>query len=308
LRARQAEGERERVLNVASLARRCFAPFEGVCDPRPLCLFRILLYLGALLHFVPGFLAMEENYSASAYRHLDWNPYLFSLLPSLSAGVVRLLALATVLCLVCGMLGVLPRLSGFTSWLLTYTFASFNSVPVQTLFLLCLWSILLSFSVLGGGNEALSLPSMVRGTRGVGSLRLRRLIVAEILIALHFSGVEKLTSGWLTTNFMHHLLSYPEGALLRDWAVANAITTSAAFGWAMTWATLAFELLGPLCVFFARARLVFFVVYELFFLGIAAMIAIPPLAYLTFAPAGLLLLDDRHAARILFGARGLDAA
>ena len=67
---------------------------------------------------------------------------------------------------------------------------------------------------------------------------------------------------------------------------------------ALTWLTLGVELGTPILLLVRRTRLVAFVVYELFFLGIIAMLEVPPLFYCIFASAALLALDDDQLATL----------
>jgi hypothetical protein len=62
-----------------------------------------------------------------------------------------------------------------------------------------------------------------------------------------------------------------------------------------TWLTLVVELGAP-AVFVlsrnSRLRVITLIVYEAFFLGIVAMLQVPPLFYCIFAVGGLLTLSD----------------
>jgi hypothetical protein len=60
----------------------------------------------------------------------------------------------------------------------------------------------------------------------------------------------------------------------------------------LTWGTLAVELGTPILLLVRRTRLYALVVYELFFLGIIAMLEVPPLFYFIFASVPVLALDD----------------
>ncbi|MEO8550246.1 MAG: hypothetical protein ABI678_09735, partial [Kofleriaceae bacterium] len=99
-------------------------------------------------------------------------------------------------------------------------------------------------------------------------------------------------AGWPWSNEMGIVLAYPHGFMVRDWASGLFVPVAPAF----TWATLAIELATPILLLFRRTRGYALVAYELFFLGIIAMLEVPPLFYFIFASAPLLALDDAQLA------------
>ena len=64
----------------------------------------------------------------------------------------------------------------------------------------------------------------------------------------------------------------------------------------LTWGTLAVELGTPILLLCGARACAALVAYELFFLGIIAMLEVPPLFYFIFASAPLLALDDDQLA------------
>ncbi|MEO6771674.1 MAG: hypothetical protein ABI467_01465 [Kofleriaceae bacterium] len=269
-------------------AARLFAPFEGTRDPRPIAIVRIAVFTGLLLHFAPSLIWLDVGYGRGAVRTDAWNHWLFAHLSHTPPALVRGLAIVTLLALVAAIVGVRPRIAAVVGGLGCYAFASFNSIHLQTLALVPAWAILMLWMICGGGANAYApRASGEREPSLLGSL-----ILFQILLAVWFSGVEKLLAGWPWSNEMGIVLSYPHGFMVRDWVAALPILHGPVVSTLLTWSTLAVELGTPILLLIRRTRPYALVVYELFFLGIIAMLEVPPLFYFIFASVPLLALDD----------------
>jgi hypothetical protein len=288
-------------------AARLFAPFEGTRDPRPIAIVRIAFFTGLLLHFAPSLIWLDVGYGRGAVRTDAWNHWLFSHLSHTPPAVVRVLAIVTLLALVAAIVGIRPRIAAIVGGLGCYAFASFNSIHLQTLALVPAWAILLLWMICGGGANAYAPRASLEASR-----RNRRwerepsllgsLILFQILLAVFFSGVEKLLAGWPGTNEMGIVLAYPHGFMVRDWVAALPILHGPVMSTLLTWGTLAVELGTPILLLVRKTRPYALVVYELFFLGIIAMLEVPPLFYFIFASVPLLALDDEQLTAVRSGA------
>lgn len=285
---------------MASRLNRWFAPFEGTRDARPVAIFRIAFFGGLALHFFPSLIHLDEAYAPGALRTEEWSHWLFLHFSRISPGTLHQMALLTMIACVFGVVGLWPRLAAIVCGAGFYCFASFNGLPVQTLALLDAWAILLLWMICGGGSAAFSLEALLGkkpGERREPKL-LSALILYQILLAVFFSGVEKLLAGWPGTNEMRILLSYPKGFLVRDWVFRSAWLHGAALTSALTWLTVLVELGTPILLLIRRTRPWALALYELFFLGIITMLEVPPLFYFIFAFGALLALDDDDLARL----------
>lgn len=270
----------------------------GPTNPYPLAVFRVVFFTGIALHFGPSLLYLGENYSAGAYRTQEWNEFLFAALPTLPSWLVALLAAVTGLAILAGLVGLYARAAAAVAGLGCYVFASFNGLPTQTLAVSTAWAVFFILAGFGGGDEALS----VRGSFGPhaerqGDKTARTLILAQMMIGLFFAGIEKVAAGWLSRNEMLIVFGYPDGFMIREWAVGRLATP--AVGWLATYSTLVVELVvPPLILVPGRARLAAVLVYEAFFLGIIATMEVPPLFYCLYAGGGLLAIDDAWWSRL----------
>ncbi len=284
---------------MASLADRLFAPFEGTRDPVALAVFRIAFFGGLALHFFPALIRLDDAYALGAVRTDEWSHWLYLHFHKIPRGWLRAGSILTMTACVAGLAGVRPRIAAAVAGVGLYAFASFNGLPVQTLALLDGWGILLLWMICGGGGGALSLERLLRRRPRAPEPRLLpALILYQVLLAVFFSGVEKLLAGWPGANQMGILLSYPRGFLVRDWVAASDWLRAPAVGWTLTWLTVVVELAVPPLLLVRRTRLAALAAYQLFFLGIIAMLEVPPLFYLIFAAGALLALDDADLARI----------
>jgi hypothetical protein len=84
--------------------------------------------------------------------------------------------------------------------------------------------------------------------------------------------------------------------LVRDWVAASAWLHGAGVTKAFTWFTMFVELGTPIALLVRRTRVAALIAYEAFFLGIVAMLEVPPLFYGMFAFGALLALDDAEVA------------
>ena len=277
---------------------RWMAPFEGTRDPHAIAIVRIALFAGLLLHFAPSLLWLDIGYGRGAIRIDSWNHWLFTQLWKVPPGVVRALSIVTLLACVAGLVGLRPRIAAIVAGLGCYTFASWNAIHLQTLALVPAWAMLLLWAICGGGSAVLSVDARLGARQDREPALLGSLILFQILLAVWFSGVEKLIAGWPLSNEMGIVLAYPEGFIVRDWVTALPVLHGPVVSNALSWLTVAVELGAPILLLFRRTRMIAFVVYELFFLGIVAMLEVPPLFYFIFASVPLLALDDDQLATL----------
>jgi hypothetical protein len=283
---------------------RFFRAFEGTRDAYPVALFRIAFFGGLALHFFPSLFWFDEGYRPGALRTEEWSEWLYEHFWRIPQGDLRLLSVLTIVACVMGIVGILPRVAAIVTGIGLYAFASFNALHLQTLALVEAWAILMLWMICGGGAEALSIEALVRRRKGAkpggsrGSRLLPGLALYQVLLAVFFAGVEKLLAGWPWSNEMGIVLSYPRGFLVRDWVAASSFM----HGWVVTHFATCFTILvelgTPIALLFKRTRLAALVLYEVFFLGIIAMLEVPPLFYCTFAFGGLLALDDEEVERL----------
>ena len=257
---------------------------------------RIAFFTGLLVHFAPSLIWLDIGYGHGAVRVDSWNHWLFSHLWKLSPSVVRALAIVTLLGCVAGIVGLRPRIAALVAGAGCYTFASFNSLHLQTLALVPAWAILVLWIVCGGGNGAYSVDARLGKQRDREPSLLGSLLLYQVLLAVFFSGIEKLLAGWPLSNEMAVVLGYPEGFLVRDWVAALPFLHGPVVSTVLTWLTLVVELGTPILMSVRRTRFAALLTYELFFLGIIAMLEVPPLFYFIFASVPLLALDDEQLA------------
>lgn len=87
--------------------------------------------------------------------------------------------------------------------------------------------------------------------------------------------------------------------MVRDWVASSSFLHGSFAGHALSWLTVGIELMTPAGLLFRRTRVAALIVFELFFLGIIAMLEVPALFYFTFAFGGLLALDDEQVTRAI---------
>ncbi len=277
---------------------RWFRPFEGDRDPYPIAVVRIALFAGLLIHFAPSLVWLDIGYGRGAIRVDSWNHWLYSHLWKLSPGVLRAMAIATLLGCVAGLVGLRPRIAAVVAGIGCYTFASFNAIHLQTLALIPAWAMLTLWSLCGGGSAVLSIDARLGTPPAREDSLLGSLILFQVLLAVFFSGIEKLLAGWPMSNEMGIVLAYPKGFIVRDWVTALPFLHGPVLSNVLTWLTLIVELGTPILLLVRRTRLVALAVYELFFLGIIAMLEVPPLFYFIFASVPLLALEDEQLATL----------
>lgn len=268
-----------------------FAPFEGTRPARMVAIFRIVFFAGLALHFYPSLIRLDAAYAPGALRSDEWSHWLYLQFRHVSPPLVRALAIVTMAGIAMGIVGLRPRIAAIISFAGCYTFASFNAMPLQTLALVNAWAILLLWSICGGGSAALSLDALVRKKPAEEPKLFASLALAQTLLVVFFSGIEKLLAGWPLSNEMGLILSYPRGFLVRDWVAASSLLHRPAVGALLSSLTLLVELGVPIAILFRRTRLLAFAAWQLFFLGIIATLEVPPLFYCMFAGGALLALD-----------------
>src|SRR5207248_8662591 len=140
---------------------------------------------------------------------------------------------------VCGAIGLRPRIAAMVGGVGVYAFASFNGLHVHTLALLNTWAIFLLWSVCGGGSAVLSIDALLAKSKTppVEDKLLCGLVLFQTLLAVFFSGVEKLLAGWPLQNEMGILLSYPKGFLVREWVTSIGWMHGAFVTHVFTWLT-----------------------------------------------------------------------
>lgn len=256
-----------------------FRYFEGTRSAYPVALFRIAFFSGLALHFFPSLLWLDEGYRPGALRTEDWNEWLFEHFWRFPQAHVHFWAIATMIACVMAIVGVFPRAAAIVCGVGFYAFASFNSLHLQTLALVEAWAILILWMICGGGTAVLSVDALRRKKPAppVESRLLPGLVLYQVLLGVFFAGIEKLLAGWPWSNEMGIVLSYPHGFMARDWVAAWGFMHSSFVTHSFTWFTMAVELGTPVALLFKRTRLVALVLYEAFFLGIIAMLEVPPL-------------------------------
>lgn len=289
---------------MGSLLSKLLASFEGTRDPWPLAVFRVAFFGGLALHFFPSLIVLDDGYRRGAMRTEEWNHWLYIHFTKLGHGTLQAMAMLTMLAVVCGIVGLRPRIAAIVGGLGLYAFASFNGLHVHTLALLNTWAILLLWMICGGGSAVLSVDAWLAKKNKTTEEAPREdallpmLILYQTLLSVFFSGVEKLLAGWPMRNEMGILLSYPSGFLVRDWVTSigwlHGRTTTTIF----TWFTVFCEIGTPILVLPKKTRLAALVVYEIFFFGIVTMLEVPPLFWCMFAFGALLVLDDEDLARV----------
>lgn len=285
---------------VASRRSSWFAPFEGVCNPYPIAVFRIAFFAGLALHFFPALIHLDDAFAPGSLRTQEWNHWLFIHFWRIPHGVLRAASIVTMLACVLALVGLRPRVAAIVGGAGCYLFASFNGLHLQTLAIVNAWAILLLWMICGGGSAVLSVDALLRGAspRPPQPKLLPRLVLYQALLAVFFSGVEKLLAGWPASNEMGIVLAYPKGFLVRDWVWSTAWLHGPGITRVLSWFTVLVEIGTPIGLLFRRTRLISFVAYQVFFLGIIAMLEVPPLFYGMFAFGVLPALDDALLDRI----------
>ncbi len=290
---------------MASATDRFFARFEGTGTPYPLAIFRVAFFVGVALHFFPSLITLDDAYRRGALRSDEWSHWLYLRFDDLGPGTLRLMSIVTMLACVCGAIGLRTRVAAIVAGLGVYSFASFNGLPVQTLALVNTWAIFLLWGLVGGGSGALSVDAWASRETPVEPRLLPGLILAQTLIGVFFAGIEKLLAGWPFVNEMGVLLSYPKGFLLRDWVTQVGLLHHPLVTRTFTWFTIVVEVGAPPLLLWKRTRLAALIAYEAFFLGIIAMLEVPPLFYCMFAFGALLALDDDDVSALVARSRAL---
>lgn len=276
-----------------------FAAFEGPCNPYPLAIFRIFFFSGLIIHFFPSFIWFDDNYLPNIMRSGNWNMWLYENFLKLPHALVIICAFLTCAACICGLVGLWPRLSAMVTGVGLYTFASVNSLNVQSLALLFVWSTLWIWAVAGGGNEVLSLENKLEGlSPRPGDRMCRGLIGWYLMLVLFFAGHEKLLTHWPQSEEMTALFKFPAGIVVRGPWVHLPHEVQRFLGISIGLATVLVQLGVPVLTAFRKTRLYALIVYELFFIGIVTVLNVPLLFYLVMAPGGLLLLDDEHFERL----------
>jgi hypothetical protein len=279
-------------MTLHAFANRLFAPFEGKGPRYPIAIFRLAFFAGLCIHFFPTLINLSGHYDLGSLRTNEWNRWLFDRFGDLPHSALRALSVLTMAACLTGFAGIAPRVSALVAGVGLYSFSSFNGLGIQTLALIPTWAILALWSVLGGGNAVLSLPSRFRRFDTGESRLLPSLITFQILLAVFFSGLEKMLVGWPGSDDLRILFCYPPDSFVRNWIPSCPILQGPLAAGAFSLATVLVEIGTPLLLLWKRTRMVALVAYEIFFVSIIATLSVPPLFFLIFAFGGLLVLDD----------------
>lgn len=276
-----------------------FRFFSGSANPYPLALFRVALYSGIMLHFWPSLFFLSENYKPTAFREQQWSRGLFDLLPLLPDWAPYGIAAVFMAACLCGLLGLLPRTAAILTFAGTYTFASFNSIHLQTLALSSIWAALPILAISGSGSEALSVRNLIsRDQPGRAKQWAAAVLLLQLLIGFFFAGVEKLLAGWPFTNEMYLFLNYPQGFMVRDWIFAVPILQTVTAGYVLSLATVAIELCIAPFLLWQRTRWIALFVFQAFFIGVVAALEVPPLFWFVYASGAILVINDADIAAL----------
>jgi spore coat protein CotH len=253
-------------------------------DPRPIALLRITLFFGVIVHFGPALLAHDVEFAHTAVRARLHNGWLYDHLEQVPRAVVGVFALALVASAASAACGFRVRFASAATMLLSWVFASWNALPVQTIALLCAWSLIPVYAVLPGSASTWSIDAWLAKKQGrtlepPGAVA----SVAWFLVVwpVFFAGIEKIVSGWLQRNEMAMLFRTPPGYILRDVTFALPLQQE----WlsqAIGWGTVFVELTAPTLLLFRRTRAVGLFLWVSLFLGIVALIEVPPLFFAIF--------------------------
>ena len=198
---------------MASRLDKLFAPFEGERDPLPIAIVRIAFFGGLAIHFFPALCHLDDSYAPGALRTDEWSHWLFVHVPTPAAPRARGAGALTMLAVVPAMVGLFTRdrrdrLRRSAS---TRSRAS-TACRCRPSRLLDAWAILLLWMICGGGDgRSRSTRSAARPSPAREPKLLASLILFQILLAVFFSGIEKLLAGWPGTNEMGVVFSLPEG-------------------------------------------------------------------------------------------------
>jgi hypothetical protein len=253
-------------------------------DPRPVALLRITLFLGVIVHFAPALVAHDIEFAHTAVRARLHNGWLYDHLEQVPRAVVAALAVALVLSAASAACGFFTRLASTATMLLTWVFASWNALPVQTIALLCAWSLIPVYAVLPGSASIWSIDAW-RARRTERTLDPPGAVasVAWFLVVwpVFFAGIEKIVSGWLARNEMAMLFRTPPGYILRDVTFSLPLDNE----WlsqGIGWGTVCVELTAPTLLLFRRTRAAGLLLWIGLFVGIVALIEVPPLFFAIF--------------------------
>ena len=93
--------------------------------------------------------------------------------------------------------------------------------------------------------------------------------------------------------------------MVRDWVASAGWLRGAAATTLLSWLTVIIEIGAPIGLLHRRTRKAALIAWELLFLGIIAMLEVPPLFYFMFAAGPLLALSDGEVDALLARLRNL---
>jgi hypothetical protein len=267
----------------------------------PMGVFRICFFLGVGLHFGPALVHWRSTFASHAYRVDQLNSYVHHIFSDSPDVLILVMASALLISCFTGALGICLKASSACVLLGTYAFASMNLLKISTLALYSIWAIAPVLMVTENGS-ALSVWTLLGKPAAASPQTGRRVILWQTLVALFFSGVEKLMAGWPAENGFQIILRYPPGFVTRTWILSVA-GGNLEFAAAASTLTVVLELSIPAAFLFARARLLACIMYAALFIGIVATLEIPPLFVFIYLPIAMLGLDDGYVMRISATAR-----
>ncbi len=260
---------------------------ESPCNPYPLAVFRVLFFLGLLLHFGPSLLDPEGAYGARAFVDGSLRNSQFRAWLGLPSVVHWVATLAVFGALTAGMLGFRPRLCALFAGLGCYLFNELNSLWTSTLALELVWMVCIVWFVGGGGAEALAVGARTRPS----TWYVRVLVAIHLWSAVFWSALEKLRSDWGTGSTLSVMLDYPRSYYLRDWLVDVGVGVKG-LGTALSLATVALEFALPLLLISSRTRPFALAGLLAFFASIGLALEVPPLFVCLYLGACALVSRD----------------
>lgn len=249
----------------------------------PISVFRFALFAALIIHFFPTFVGYCEESRLSDIRTDEWNSWLFHNFELLPHVAVIAIVILTLVFASMAAFGVATRVSALGAGLGFFVTASANGIGVQTLALPQAWSLVVSFVIFFPGRKEDLI--VVRPRQPL----IREIVLFQLTLAVMSSGIEKVAAGWLYSNAMGVLFSFPKGLVTRGWV--RAFDHHVALTRLVTKAVPVVEIIIP-PLLLAKPSGLLLIVYEVFFLLIELSLQIPPLFYLMFAAGGLLALDD----------------
>jgi len=276
-----------------------FTFFEREKNPYPYSIFRILFYLGIIIHIAPSLYYFDENFTSIAFNKPGWSHIIWKKMSNCPIWVLQLCRMITISSLLGGILGLSPRINAFITAMSFYMFCSLNGLNLQSLAVGIALGILWLMFIIGDQSNTLTLRSYYNKSVNLkmNTNLLSGLILTYLCIGMFFAGIEKIKLDWPFSNIMHSFLIYPKGFMLRDWAVSCSFMQSEYVGLSFSLFTVLIEIFAPIGIYFQSTRKITIILWEIFFIGIVITFAVPPLFYFIFAGGALLALEEDSLVR-----------